>query len=144
MEKHESQIELELINEKVKFIGKAGDNEGIIIDYIPPFGNNEGYTALELFLISYTSCISITLLALIQKKLEKSISSMKVKTKGKKKEERPNDFSDIYLEYSIISKDLTDLDFQNMINLAEEKYCSVWAMIKGNVNVDIKYKIEIL
>lgn len=67
---------------------------------------------------------------------------MKVKTRGKKREGRPNDFSDIYLEYSISSTDLTDSEFQNMIDLAEEKYCSVWAMIKGNVNIDIKYKIE--
>ena len=43
---------IELVNEKVNFIGKADNNEPISIDYTPPIGDNLGYTSLELFLLS--------------------------------------------------------------------------------------------
>lgn len=142
MENHNSEIELELINEKVKFIGKSGTNDTISIDYIPPFGNNEGYTALELLLISFTSCLSITLLALIRSRLKKNVSSLKVKASGDRRYKHPKDFSKIYLNYHIGSKDLCESELQSIIELAEQKYCPVWAMIKGNVEVKITYVIK--
>lgn len=142
MENHNSEIELELINENVKFIGKSGTNDSITIDYIPPFGNGEGYTALELLLISFTSCLSITLLALMKSKLQKNVTSLKVKARGERRDKHPKDFSNIYLEYHIGSKNLSKSEVQSMIDLAEQKYCPVWAMIKANVKVQIKYTIE--
>ena len=86
MNEHKIEIELNLINDKVKFLGKSGENQDIAIDYIPPLGNGEGYTALELFLISFASCLSTTLLALIKKELQKNVISLKVKGYGERRE----------------------------------------------------------
>ena len=86
MNEHKIEIELNLINDKVKFLGKSGENQDITIDYIPILGNGEGYTALELFLISFASCLSTTLLALIKKELQKNVISLKVKGYGERRE----------------------------------------------------------
>ena len=39
MNEHKTEIELNLINDKVKFLGKSGENQDITIDYVPPFGD---------------------------------------------------------------------------------------------------------
>lgn len=139
---HKTEIELNLINDKVKFLGRAGVNQNIVIDYIPPFGNGEGYTALELFLLSFASCLSTTILALIKKELQKEIISFKVSGRGIRKTEHPKDFSEIYFEYFIVSNDLTETEFRNMAVLAETKYCPVWSMLNENVKVNIEARIE--
>ena len=44
---------INLLNEKLHFEGKVEGNESISIDYIPPLGDNLGYTSLELLLLSF-------------------------------------------------------------------------------------------
>ena len=39
---------VELINQKAKFRCSVEGHDNLIVDYIPPLGNSEGYTSLEL------------------------------------------------------------------------------------------------
>jgi hypothetical protein len=48
----ELNASITLINDKLHFKATVGENEPISIDYTPPFGNNLGYTSLELLLLS--------------------------------------------------------------------------------------------
>ena len=142
MNEHKTEIELNLINDKVKFLGKSGENQDITIDYVPPFGDGEGYTALELFLISFASCLSTTLLALIKKELQKNLISMKVKGYGERRKEHPKNFSNICFKYHIVSNDLTESELRKLVTLSETKYCPVWSMINENVKTNVEFIIE--
>ena len=142
MNEHKTEIELNLINDKVKFWGKSGENQDIAIDYIPPLGDGEGYTALELFLISFASCLSTTLLALIKKGKKKNIISMKVNGYGERREEHPKNFSNIYFKYHIVSNDLIESELRELLILAETKYCPVWSMVNENIKTNVEFIIE--
>lgn len=83
-----------LINDKVKFKGISGSNPEIIMDYVPPIGNGEGYTSLELFLLSLASC-SGTAVTLMLRKMRKDVSGLKVNIKGDRREENPTYFKTI-------------------------------------------------
>ena len=72
---------IELINNKVNFIGKVGDNEPISIDYIPPLGDNLGYTSLELFLLSISSCLGSSVLAFLRR-MQKNITACTIDSTG--------------------------------------------------------------
>jgi len=39
------------------------------------------------------------------------------------------------------SADVNEDDIKKVIALAEEKYCPVWSMIKGNVVINLDYTI---
>jgi len=58
---------IRLLNEKLHFEGNIDGNEPISIDYTPPFGDNLGYTSLELFLLSISSCTGSAILFLLRK-----------------------------------------------------------------------------
>ncbi len=130
-----------LINNKLHFTGTSGDNHPVSIDYIAPLGDDLGYTSLELLLLSLSSCIGSAILTLLRK-MNKTIIGCEIHSKGLRKEEHPTGFEQIFLDIEITAPDVTDEDMKKVINLAEEKYCPVWSMIKGNTIVDVNYKIN--
>lgn len=42
---------------------------------------------------------------------------------------------------TIKSVDTTDEDVDKVIKLSEEMYCPVWSMLKGNVEIEVNYRI---
>jgi len=129
-----------LLNDKLHFKSQAGEHEPISIDYTPPLGDNLGYTSLELFLLSLSSCIASSVLTFLRK-MRKSITAFEIHSKGIRREEHPTCFKLILLTIDLKSDNTSEEDLISVIKLSEDKYCPVWAMIKGNVEVEIKYNI---
>jgi len=132
---------VKLINDKLNFSGIADGNEPVSIDYIPPFGDNAGYTSLELLLLSLSSCIGSAVLIFLRR-MRKTISGFEINSKGIRKEEHPTGFKTILLEIIIKSPDVSESDLEKVLKLSEETYCPVWSMMKGNVEININYKIN--
>jgi putative redox protein len=63
----ELKTSIQLLNEKLHFEGIVDGNEPISIDYTIPLGDNLGYTSLELFLLSLSSCTGSAILVLLRK-----------------------------------------------------------------------------
>lgn len=129
-----------LANQKVKFIGISGSKPEIVLDYTPPVGDGEGYTSLELFLISLASC-SGTSIAMLLRRMRKDVSGLKINVRGDRREQHPTYFEKIYLELILESKDAENSDVEKAIKLSEESICPVWNMIKNNVEIYSEYKI---
>lgn len=141
MENNSLNASLKLIDDKVKFIGKTGNNAEIMLDYFPPAGNGEGYSPLEMFLLSLTECISIAVLMVLRGKMSKTISAFSANASGVQKENHPRSFSKIDIEFIFESDDLDDESVKKAIDGAEQ-ICAVGAMIKGNVETSFSYIIN--
>ena len=133
---------IKLINDKLHFIGTIGDNDPLSIDYIPPLGDDLGYTSLELLLLSLSSCLGSAILTFLRR-MNKNIGGLEIQSSGIRREEHPTGFRLIKLTIEIISYDITKEDMKKVIALAEDKYCPVWSMIKGNTTVETCFKINI-
>jgi putative redox protein len=141
MSGHVLETTLTAIDDKVKFAAAARTNPEIVIDFFPPFGSAEGYTSLELLISSLASCISSTLLIILRKQMNRSITAYSVCTKGHVKETHPKALSKIELDLSITSADTQEEDVAKTLVALEEKLCPVWAMLKGNVEVEVRFSI---
>jgi putative redox protein len=135
------EASVKLINDKLMFSGTVQGNSPIIIDYIPPLGDGSGYTSLELLLLSLTSCLGSAVLTFLRK-MKKEISGCEIRANGIRKEEHPTGFKMIDIEIEIQSEDITGADMAKVIKLSEDTYCPVLSMLKGNVEIDIRYKIN--
>jgi putative redox protein len=131
---------VELINNKVKFKGTAKSNDPVFIDYNQPVGDGEGYTSLELLLLSLASCSATSVVTLLRK-MKKNISGLKVNANGVRRETHPTAFEKISLEFIVECGDTAVEDIQKAIKLSEETFCPVWAMLKNNVEINAKYRI---
>jgi putative redox protein len=136
----ELNASISLVNDRLHFKGIVGDNIPISIDYIPPLGDNLGYTSLELLLLSLTSCIGSAVLTFLRK-MKKTINGFEINSKGIRKEEHPTGFKTIFIEINLKSPDVKEDDLNKVIKLTEETYCPVWSMLKGNVEININHNI---
>jgi putative redox protein len=132
---------IKLNNDRLNFSGIVEGNNPISIDYIPPLGDNLGYTSLELLLLSFSTCLGSAVLVFLRK-MQKSISEFEINAKGIRNEEHPTGFKSILIDIHIRSADVDEVDLKKVIALAEEKYCPVWAMIRGNVPVNFNLIIK--
>jgi uncharacterized OsmC-like protein len=87
----ELKTTVQLLNEKLHFEGNVDGNEPVSIDYTPPLGDNLGYTSLELFLLSLSSCTGSANLVLLRK-MKKSLEIFEVNSTGYRNEEHPTGF----------------------------------------------------
>jgi putative redox protein len=133
-------ISLELNNDNLQFKGKSRENETILMDYFPPVGDGNGYTGLELLLMSFAGCSSTSIVYLLRK-MGKTVKGLKAKAEGEQMKKSPMAFKKITIEYTITSEDVIDSDFENVIKQSEESVCPVWAMLKGNVEIEVKHSI---
>jgi len=132
---------IRLLNEKLHFEGKVDGNQSISIDYTPPFGDNLGYTSLELLLLSLSSCVGSAVLTFLRK-MQKTITSCEISATGIRREEHPTCFKSISLFITLSSPDTTSEDLNKVLKLSEETYCPVWALLKGNVEVVVNHSIK--
>lgn len=89
-------VTADLINDKVKFSGVSRYNQEIIIDSV----DGEGYTPLELFLMSLATCSGMTL-ALLLRKMYKDISQLKVIASGERRATYPTYFKSIHIIFEL-------------------------------------------
>ena len=131
---------VKLVNDRLNFSGSVEENSPISIDYIPPLGDNLGYTSLELLLLSLSSCLGSAML-LFLRRMQKTISKFEITAKGLRNEDHPTGFKSILMTIHLKSPDVNEADLKKVIGLAEDKYCPVWSMVKGNIVINFEYKI---
>lgn len=133
-------IEIKRTNQKVHFEGVSEANPGISIpfDFAPPLGDGNGFAGLELLLMSFTGCVSTTVVFLLGR-MGKSISSYTARVEGIRSE-RPLSLREIHFHIQIESGDITDTDMEDAIKQAEA-ISPVWLAVKNNITVEITFEL---
>ncbi len=131
---------IKLLNEKLHFEGNVEGNTPISIDYTPPLGDNLGYTSLELFLLSLSSCAGSAILVLLRK-MNKQIDQFEIASIGNRKENHPTGFSSITLHVNIKAKDLNKNEMEKVIEMIES-ICPVLSMLDKNISTTINFSID--
>lgn len=134
------EINVKLINDKVQFTGSSRSNPAVTCDYFPPLGDGDGYTGLELLLLSLSVC-SATAMVVLLRKMRKTVADFAVHATGIRQEQPPTAFEKIHLEFTLHSPDTEDADMQKALELAEKTVCPVWAMLRNNVEVVPTFQI---
>lgn len=129
-----------LVNDKLGFSASAGDNPPIGLDYVPPLGDGKGYMPLELLLVSLSGCAGSTVASLLRR-MHKTVGALSVNAEGERRDEHPTVFTKIRLRFNIVSPDASDADVARAVQLTEEKFCPVWAMLKNGVEVTTEVQL---
>ena len=138
--KFELEASVNLLNNKLHFLGKSGGNIPVHLDYTSPLGDNLGYMPLQVFLMSFASCAGGSVLYLLRRQ-GKIITGLDVKATGTRKMVHPTSFSKIILDFEIKADNLDVNEMEKAISDSEEIYCPIWAMIKNNVVVESHFVI---
>lgn len=126
----------------ITFAGKTDSNHWVAMDGPEEFGgSNAGTRPKELILLALAGCTSSDIVSILQKK-RVPLESYEVNVTAEQRDEHPQAFTSIHLEFIFRGHDIRAADVERAIELSETKYCSVSAMLRGAVAMTHSYKIE--
>ncbi len=136
-------MQAKVINIKgVTFIGKAKSNHWIPMDGPEDFQGSDAATRpKELILISLAGCSGSDVASILSKMREK-ITRFEIDVDAESANEHPKVFTKIHLIYKFWGTDLKEANLEKAINLSQDKYCSVTAMLKSTVEIKHSYEIN--
>lgn len=95
---------------------------------------------MQMVLAALAGCSGVDVVNILEKK-RVDFSDMQIKVSGKRADTHPKVYTDIQVCYYIWGEDIKEKDVQQAIELSEEKYCSVSAMLKSTATIHSTYKI---
>lgn len=126
----------------ITLAAKADSNHWIIIDGPEMFGGSEaGPRPKELLLMALGGCTASDVIPILKKK-RVPLQGFEIRLTGNVREEYPQVFTDIHVEYVFYGEGIDPKDVERAIELSTTKYCSVTAMLRASVNITHSYRIE--
>lgn len=123
-------------------IAKADSTHWVAMDGSPTFGgSNAGSSPKELLLMALGGCTAMDVIPILHKK-RAPVENLEICVTGQVREDHPQVFTDIHIEYIFQGAGINPKDIQHAIELSTTKYCAVSAMLSGNVNITHSYRIE--
>ncbi|HEC81673.1 MAG TPA: OsmC family protein [Thermoplasmatales archaeon] len=127
--------------EGLTFVAKADSNHWVIVDGPKQFfGSEAAPRPMELLLIALGGCTASDVAAILKKK-RVELQSFEVRLNAERAEEHPKVFTKIHIEYIFSGKDIQEKDAKRAIELSQEKYCPISAMLKKAVEITYSYEI---
>jgi putative redox protein len=100
-----------------------------------------GPLPMELVLVAAGSCTAIDVAAILAK-MREPFTGLKVDVVADRREEHPRVFTAIRLHYTVRGTGLDPAQVQRAIQLSQERYCSVAAMLRPTVPLTYTWEVE--
>ena len=107
----------------------------------PPEGTNHGPRPKPLILVALGGCTGMDVISIL-KKMKVEPDYFNVQVEGELTEEHPKVYHTITITYIFRGKDLEMENLKKLLNLSQEKYCGVSAMIGKAAK--LKYKMLLI
>lgn len=125
----------------ITLAGKSDSNHWIVMDGPEIFdGSEAGPRPKELLLIALGGCTSSNIIPILKKK-RVPLDGYEVRLRGTVREEHPQIYTDIAIEYTFYGDGINPKDVERAIELSTTKYCAVSAMLKDNVRITDSFRI---
>jgi putative redox protein len=123
------------------FVGKADSNHWVVIDTRKEVSGSDAAThPMELVLLALGSCTGCDVLSILKKK-KVQLDDAEIYIDAERSEEHPKVFTKIHLEFVFSGKDLNPIHLERAIELSQQKYCPVSAMLRPTVPISTSFRI---
>lgn len=104
-------------------------------------GPGAGPTPMVMLLMSLGGCTALDVISILRKKRQ-HVSAYTVEVSGIQAEEHPRVFTEITVRHIVCGRDISESAVEQAIQLSEEKYCSVSAMLSSVATITNEYEIH--
>ncbi|MFC2075935.1 OsmC family protein [candidate division KSB1 bacterium] len=123
------------------FVGKAGSGHQVVMDAKEEVGGGDGAPRpLELVLIGLGGCTGMDVSSIL-KKMRIDYDRFEIAASAERAEEHPKTFTKIHMTYRFKGNDLDESKLKRAIELSQDRYCSVSAMLKQAA--EITWSLEV-
>ena len=125
----------------MRFEGSGWSGTPVLMDAARADGGEESAARpLELLLVGLCGCTGMDVVSLLRK-MHVDFTGLEFRVRAEKSEEHPHVFTRIDLEYVVSGRDVDADKVRRAIDLSQEKYCSVSAMLKRACPVNYTVRI---
>jgi len=126
----------------VTFLGKTDSNHWVPMDGPENFGGSDaGTRPKELILLALAGCTGSDVAVILQKK-KINLDGFEINISADVQETHPQVFTKIQLEYVFYGENIPKEAVERAIELSQNTYCSVTAMLKNSIEITHSYRIE--
>ena len=125
--------------ENHQFVGIDSSKHSVVLSSQDE-NNAVGMKPSDLLLVALASCTAVDVVQILEKK-RTPLSSMRIEVTGDQEKDPPWTFKAIHMDFKVAGMNLRSDDVKKAIELSENKYCSVSASLKGNVNITHSFEI---
>jgi len=94
---------------------------------------------MELVLTALAGCSGVDVYSILKKKRQ-SVEDIEIEVTGVRGSQHPRVYRHITLKYRVKGK-VSEKALEHAIRLSVEKYCSVYAMLRESVPIEVSYEI---
>ncbi|MEO0081528.1 MAG: OsmC family protein [candidate division WOR-3 bacterium] len=126
---------------RMTFIGRAGSNHLVPMDSGSDFGGDNSATKpMELLLLGLGGCTGMDVVSLLHK-MRVPFTNLEMNITADRTEEYPTVYRRIDIEYVVTGHNLDEEKVKRAIELSQEKYCSVSAMLRKACPVNFAWRV---
>ena len=127
---------------KTGFMGETETGNKLKMDIpVEKGGENTGPAPMELLLLSLGGCTGIDVVTILAKKRAR-LEGLEIKLEAEQAEDHPKVFKKIKIEFLFHGEELKDSDLKRAIELSQDKYCSVTAMLQKTAEISYSWTIK--
>lgn len=132
-----SQVKLYWVQDG-QFVGVDSTQHSLVLSTTQA---GTGVKPSDMLLIALASCSAVDVVNILEKKRE-SMTGLEIRVDGQQDDDPPWAFRKIQVTYVVRGRGLSEKAVRQAVELAEEKYCSVAATLRGVA--EITHHIEII
>lgn len=122
-----------------QFIAETGSGHHTILD---DAAGATGAKPIELVAVALAGCTAFDVVTILQQKHHQKLTGYEVFVEADQAERPPQVFTAIRVRHVLTGIGIEKEAVERAIQLSEEKYCSVEAMLKANAKVETTYEIK--
>jgi len=122
-----------------QFIAETGSGHHLILD---DAAGATGAKPIELVAVALAGCTAFDVVTMLRQKHHQKLTGYEVFVEADQAERPPQVFTAIRVRHVLTGVGLDKTGIEQAIQLSEEKYCSVGAMLKEKVALETVYEIH--
>ena len=112
----------------------------LVLDALPPGGNDRGPKPIELMLTALAGCTAMDVLSILSK-MREPVLDLTVDVEGIRATRHPMIYTDIEIVYRVRG-DVNPPAMERAIELSVTKYCGAHAMLEQSAHITTRFEIE--
>ena len=135
------KAKVRLVHE-MSFMGKGESGHWVAMDAAEKVGgSNSASRPLELLLIGLGGCTGMDVVPILRKK-RVPFTKFWIEIEAQQVQDYPKVFTDITITYHVVGRGVKETDVARAVELSQEKYCTISAMLRKAALIVTKIHIH--